>query len=140
MSGFFGSDRSILFCDHLLPDLPAKVSDTSDRENEQKISEFFADFHFHRKDIRPGVCHEVCVWHYVDRILEITPCNVRQCLIPASESQDMEPLDEEADEREDSVHPHDKPDEDPVHETEKKFNAAGIVFKKKELLRGRRFF
>ena len=49
------------------------------------------------------------------------------------ENQDMEPLDEQADERDDAIHPENDTDQDPVEDTDEQFKTACIMLKCKEL-------
>ena len=46
----------------------------------------------------------------------------------------MEPLDEQADERDHAIHPENDADQDPVQDADEQFRAAGIRFKRLELL------
>ena len=73
------------------------------------------------------------VTHDVYQIFEIPFGNVREPLVPASENQDVEPLDEQADERDDAVNPGDDTDQDPVNDTDEQFNTACVMLVREEL-------
>ena len=45
----------------------------------------------------------------------------------------MEPLDEQADERDHAIHPENNTEQDPVEDTDEQFKAACILLKEKEL-------
>ncbi len=108
--------------------------------DEKEASAFFEDIHRHRYDTRPLVRHEVGIGQDMNHILQIPLYNIREPLAPAPEDQDMEPLDDETDDGNDDVDPHDDADQDPVQDTDEQFQPACVVFKDKELAECRRFF
>jgi hypothetical protein len=92
------------------------------------------DPHLHGQYIRPPVGHDVHIRHNMDGILQVPLCEIGQVLVPVSEDQDHELLDEQADEGDEAVHPEDDADEDPVKDTDEKFEAARRPFEHEELM------
>jgi len=94
---------------------------------------FFKNLHRYWQNIRPLVCHEVSIVHDVNKVFQIAPGKIGQPFIPSSEYQNIEPLDEKADECKDSVDPENNTDNYPVSYTDKEFKTAGVLLKRKEL-------
>ena len=93
----------------------------------------FINLHGGREDLRTLIGHDIRVTHHVDQVFEIDFGNIREPLIPVTENQDMEPLDEQADERDDAIHPEDDTDQDPVEDADEQFKTARILLKREEL-------
>jgi hypothetical protein len=63
-------------------------------------------------------------------VLKVAFCKAGEALVPASQDQDMEPLDEQDDEREDPIDPEDNADQDPVDNTDEQLEPASCSNKK----------
>jgi hypothetical protein len=72
--------------------------------------------------------------HHVHNVFEIAFGNVREPFVPVAQDQDMEPLDEQADECDYAIDPQDDADEDSVKDTDEQFKPACIVLVGKELV------
>jgi hypothetical protein len=63
----------------------------------------FVDLHRYQKNSGTLIRHDIRVTHLVHPIFEIAFGNIREPLIPAAQDKDMEPLDEQADKRDDAI-------------------------------------
>ncbi len=89
-----------------------------------------------REDIRALVGHDVRIPHDGNQVFEIPSGKVREPFVPAAKNKDVEPLDEQADERDHTIHPENNPNEDPVEDADEQFHAACILIECEELLFG----
>ena len=127
----------------LLQVLPEKINRETVRlpaHNEKRVDRFrsgfvslFKNLHGNREDCRTRIGHDIRVTHHVHKVFEIASGNVREPLVPAAKDQDMEPLDEQADERDHAIHPEDDADQDPVEDADEQFKTARILFECEEL-------
>ena len=81
-----------------------------DRSRSDTLS-LFKNLHGNREDLRTRIGHDIRITHDAHQVFEIPFGNVWEPLVPAAENQDMEPLDKQADERDDAVYPDDNTDQ-----------------------------
>ena len=95
---------------------------------------YFVDFYGYWQEIRSLVRHDIRVTHNVHEIFEVAFCEAGKALVPASKDQDVEPLDNEAYERDDPVYPQDDTNQDPIDNSDEQLKTAGIMFVGEELV------
>lgn len=91
----------------------------------------------HRQDIGALVVYDVDVIHHVYEILKVAFGKGGEAFVPCAENQDVEPLDEQADEGDDPVDPDDDCNQDPVDDADEQLKTACIVHVREELGWGR---
>ena len=93
----------------------------------------YKNLHSNREDLRTRIGHDIRITHDAHQVFEIPLGNVREPFVPAAENQDMEPLDEQADERDYAIDPEDDSYQDPVDDADEQFKTACVMFVREEL-------
>ena len=80
-----------------------------------------------------SVGHEIRVPHDVYEVLKVSLGEVGEPLVPAPQHKDVEPLEKQAEKRDEAVDPGNNPDQDPVHNPYQQFEPACVMLKRKKL-------
>ena len=93
------------------------------------------------QDIGALVVYDVDVIHHADQILKVAFGKGGEAFVPCAENQDVEPLDEQADEGDDPVDPDDDCNQDPVDDAdEQSVRLASCMYVKSWVRAGFRSF